>query len=153
MLENASNCYFNLCFEKERLEPPKNTDTKDLDVSNRDELKRKESEYTYISKIIEGAANFSYNELPKVIVYLISMIENKEYIYIGNYKIYDELEKKVVDFRLFPYVIKFINLLTDFKTYKAYNYGYPVNEELTYEELYNLANEFIEERKGIEKIK
>ncbi len=50
-----------------------------------------------------------------------------------------------INTKRFPYVNDFLNKVIKYRIYKEDEFSYPIEEPLTYEDLYNLANQFIDE--------
>ena len=48
----------------------------------------------------------------------------------------------------FSYIKDFIDMVINYRAYKECEFAYPLDMKLSYEELYNLANQFIEDRKS-----
>ena len=119
---------------------------------------------------------FNREDMVNIITYLISIIEDKQLQIILhdeinqqksiNYYNFAELfpclvistpktnnlspidENQLIDTSNFPYLNDFLTKIVNYKIYKSFEYMYPANEPLSYEELYNLANDFIEEEKA-----
>ena len=103
---------------------------------------------------------FERNDINNIIAYIISVIENQDCSILHdevtkktNYSCFEDYfpclvvginEKSIlVNENHFPYIVTFLTWLTNYLSYKCFQYGYPL-EVLTYEELYNLANVFID---------
>ena len=112
---------------------------------------------------LTDVAIFNRDDMVNIITYLISLIEKKQFQFIlhdeiNNSKIFNGIklkspkENQLVNQKTFPYLNEFLQKIFAYKLTLNFKYGYSLTTPLTYEELYNLANDFIDNYQNQKKL-